>query len=205
MNKARWLASFIGMTAVLLLAEGAFAAYSIAVVSGIEVDPRGPFPTAQDVTWAKSFLPAMYVEAAEGFVFGIIAIVGALALATGRRWASRVLLWTSAGLTIVAAIAIGMTPSHWNIQAVFVALCGLLWLALRRPGNGETPALLQRGPPGASEAAYPIAAIILSARWPRTLDGTAKHRAQAYGVGSGTRYGLWSTSTRIRVGGRTDR
>jgi hypothetical protein len=132
MKNRRWLASFTAIVGVLLLGEGIFAVSAIDATRRIEAVPNSPFSTAEDVAWAKSFLPAMYVVAVEGLVFGAVAVVSAVALLTHRVWAPRTVLMASVLLAVVALVSIVMAPHQWDTQAVFILLCALLWWEARK-------------------------------------------------------------------------
>jgi predicted MFS family arabinose efflux permease len=69
----------------------------------------------------------MYVVAAEGLLFGVIAIVGAIAVLAEKRWARRLLLVASILLTLTAVVVIVMAPQKWDTQGIFIAWCLLLW------------------------------------------------------------------------------
>lgn len=132
MKNRRWLAAFTAMVAILLLGQGIFAVSAIEATRNIEVIPNSPFSSADEVAWAKSLLPAMYVVAVEGFVFGVVAVIGAIALFTQQAWASRTVLVASVLLAIVALASIIMAPHQWDTQGVFILLCALLWWEARK-------------------------------------------------------------------------
>lgn len=127
MKDQRWLAASTGVVAIFLLIEGGWTAWTIDAVHHLEVIPGTPFSTAEEVAWAKSHLRAMYVVAIEGFLFGVIAVVGAVGLLTGKLWARRMLLVASVLLTLTAAVVIAMAPQKWDMQGLFVLFCVLLW------------------------------------------------------------------------------
>jgi hypothetical protein len=132
MKNHRWLAAFTAVVAIFLLIEGGWTAWTIDAVHRLEVIPGTPFATADDVAWAKSYLPAMYVVATEGLLFGAIALVGAVGLLTEKLWARRMLLVASILLALTAAIAIGMAPKQWDTQGIFILFCVLLWWESRK-------------------------------------------------------------------------
>jgi disulfide bond formation protein DsbB len=72
----------------------------------------------------------MYVVAAEGFFFGVIAIVGAIAVLAKKRWAHPLLLVASILLVLTAAVAIVAAPHKWDTQSIFIAWCLLFWWTL---------------------------------------------------------------------------
>lgn len=127
MKNHRWLAGFTAVVAIFLLIEGGWTVWTIDAVHQLEVTPGTPFATAEDVAWARSHLPAMYVVAIEGLLFGAIAVVGAFGLLTQRIWAGRLLLVASVLLTLTAAVAIAMAPQKWDTQGIFILFCVLLW------------------------------------------------------------------------------
>jgi hypothetical protein len=132
MKNRRWLAAFTAMVAILLLGQGIFTVSAIDATRNIEVVPNSPFSSADDVASAKSFLPAMYVVAVEGLVFGVVAIICAIALFTQRAWAPRTVLVASVLLAVVALVSIIMAPHQWDTQGVFMLLCALLWWEARK-------------------------------------------------------------------------
>ena len=127
MTNRRWLAVFTGILAVSLLIEGVWTTWAIEAVRPLEPAPNTAFANAQDVAWAQSYLPAMYVVAAEGFLFGAIAIVGTVAVLANKRWANSLLYVSSVLLMITAMVAIFMAPHKWDTQSIFIAWCLLIW------------------------------------------------------------------------------
>jgi hypothetical protein len=127
MINRRWLAAFTMVLAIFLLIEGGWTAQAIDAVRQLEPTPNTMFATAQDVAWAKSHLPGLYVVAAEGFLFGVIAIVGAIAVLAKKRWAHPLLLVASILLTLTASVAIVTAPQKWDTQSIFIAWCLLFW------------------------------------------------------------------------------
>jgi uncharacterized membrane protein len=132
MKNHQGLATFTAVVAIFLLIEGGWAVWTIDAVRQLEVVPGTPFATADDVAWAKSYLPAMYVVATEGLLFGAIAIIGTVGLLMKKPWAHRMLLLASILLALTAAIAIGMAPRKWETQGVFIVFCALLWWQSRK-------------------------------------------------------------------------
>jgi hypothetical protein len=59
MKNHQGLATFTAVVAIFLLIEGGWAVWTIDAVRQLEVVPGTPFATADDVAWAKSYLPAM--------------------------------------------------------------------------------------------------------------------------------------------------
>jgi hypothetical protein len=123
----RWLAAFTTIVAIFLLIEGGWTAWTIDAVNKLEAVPGTAFATAEAVAWAKSYLPAMYVVAIQGLLFGAIAVIGAIGLLAGRVWAHRMLLVASVLLALTAAVVVGMPPHKWDTQVIFVSFCVLLW------------------------------------------------------------------------------
>ena len=135
MKGERWLAAFIAMTGLLLVGNGCFTVGVIDFTRTMQVGPNGSWPTAEFVAIAQSTLPSQYLIAAEGILFGAIAMVSAVGFLTRQPWAWRIVLPASALLAIVAAIAIAMTPREWDTQGVFIVMCSLLWWQARRRGH----------------------------------------------------------------------
>ncbi len=129
MKNRKSFAASTGFVAILLLIEGVWMAWTIDSVHHLEVIPGTPFATPEDVALAKRYLPAMYVVAIEGILFGIVAAVGAVGLLAGRLWALRMLLVGSVLLVLSAVVAIVMAPQQWDMQAIFISFCVLLWWA----------------------------------------------------------------------------
>jgi len=132
MKNQRWLAIFTAIVGVLLLGEGWFSVEGIRGLRELEVTPGTPFATAEDVAWAKSYLPAMYVVASEGLMLGVVAAIGAAGLFAGRRWARKLVLLASVVLVLLAVVAVVLAPRQWDTQAVFVGLCAILWWEARK-------------------------------------------------------------------------
>jgi hypothetical protein len=132
MRNRRWLAAFIAMVAILLLGEGIFTVLVIDATRSIEAVPNSSLSSAEDIARAKSFLPAMYVVALEGLVFGVVGAIGAIALFTRRPWAPRTVLVASVLLSLVALVSIIMAPHQWDTQGVFILMCVLLWWEARK-------------------------------------------------------------------------
>jgi len=128
----RWLVVFTAAIAIFLFAEGGSAAYVATVIPTLEVTPDTAFATAEDIAKARDLLPAVYLVAVEGFLFGVISVACAIGLVMRKPWAHRALLVTSIFLAITAAIAIGMAPQRWDKQAVFVLSSALLWWDARK-------------------------------------------------------------------------
>ena len=132
MKNQRWLAAFSGIVAIFLLIEGGWTLWIIDALHRLEPIAGTPFASAEEVASAKSYLPAMYLVAIEGLLFGAIALVGAVALLTGKPWARRMLFVASFFLALTVAVAVGMAPHTWHTQGVFLAFCVLLWLESRK-------------------------------------------------------------------------
>jgi hypothetical protein len=116
MKNRRWLVAFIAMVAVLLLGEGIFNVLVIDATRDIEIVPNSPFSSAEDVAWAKSFLPAMYVIATEGLLFGVVGAISAVALFMRRPWAPRMVLVASVLLAVFALVSITASDSPRGSQ-----------------------------------------------------------------------------------------
>lgn len=125
--KNRGLAAFTIIVAIFLLIEGGWTIWTIGAVEKLEPVPGTAFATAEAVTWAKDHLPAMYVTAIQGLLFGVIALMGAFGLLAGRLWPYRMLLVASVLLVLTAAVVIGMEPRKWDTQVIFVLFCALFW------------------------------------------------------------------------------
>ena len=127
MKNVRWLAAFTAIVAVFLFINGGFAIMTIDAIRTLEPDASTPFATPQDIAWAKSLLPSLYLFAVEGIVFGSTALITAAGLLKHQSWAHRALLFSSVALAIVAVVGIVMAPQTWDIQGVFILFCVLLW------------------------------------------------------------------------------
>lgn len=125
--KNRGLAAFTTIVAIFLLIEGGWATWTIDAVEKLEPGPGTAFATVEAVAWAKGHLPAMYVMAIQGLLFGVIAVIGAIGLLAGRVWARRMLLVASVLLVLTASVVVGMAPRKWDTQVIFVLFCALLW------------------------------------------------------------------------------
>ena len=132
MNSRHWLAVATGIVAIFLLLSGGIAAWTIGAVHQLEVIPGLPFTTAEDVAWAKSYLPVLYFLAAEGLLFGAAAVVAAWGVIGAKPWVRATLFVTSVLLAFTAVVAIFVAPRQWDTQAVFIGFCVLLWWEARR-------------------------------------------------------------------------
>lgn len=123
------LAAGTTMVAIFLLIEGAWTAWVIDGLRQIdaEIVPGARLATAEDLAWVKTYLPAMYLVAAEGLLFGTIAVVGAVGLLLRKPWAHRMLVVASVLLTLTAIVAIVMAPHRWDMQVIFILFCVILW------------------------------------------------------------------------------
>lgn len=141
MNNRHWLALSAGMVAILLLVYGGIAAWTIAAVQQVEAVPGTPFATAEDVAWAKSYLPELYFLATEGLLFGVIGVVAALGLVWEAPWARSTLLFASVLLALIAVVAVFVAPRQWDMQMMFVLFCVLLWWWRKKEKRSEPTAL----------------------------------------------------------------
>jgi len=121
------LAAFTTVVALFLLIEGGWTALTIDAVRQLTVTPAVPL-SAEDVALMKNYLPAMYLVAVEGFLFGSIAVAGVVGLLLGKAWVRQMLVVASVLLALTAIVAIGMVPpTQWDTQVVLISFCGLWW------------------------------------------------------------------------------
>jgi hypothetical protein len=142
MKSTRWLALAVAVVGIFLLAEGAMAVWSLDATDSIAASPIGPYSTPEDIAWARSLRPLLFLVSGEGLVFGFIAILCAVGLVLRRNWPPRVLLPSSVILALCAAAAIAIAPHTWDMQGLFILFCALYWWELRNaPHKGKASAL----------------------------------------------------------------
>ena len=115
------------MIGLLLLGNGCFTVLVIDATRSMSVGPNGTWPTAEFVSIARTTLPSQYFIASQGLGFGVFAIISAVGLFKGRPWASRIALPASGLLVLTAVVAMFITPWDWDVQAVYVLMCLLMW------------------------------------------------------------------------------
>jgi hypothetical protein len=140
MNR-RWLAIFVALVGLLLLANGAMVAYAIPPRSALVVDQFNPYGTEEHIARLKSILPYMYLVAAQGIGLGISALLLAAAFVVGWEKALTTLLLGSGLLAVSAITAIIMVPGSWDIQLIWVLLCGALWWETMRARSRNESAI----------------------------------------------------------------
>ena len=122
------------MAGLLLLGEGAFYFEVADGLRTVEPAANGAWPDAEFVAAARDAMPAAYLVSGEGLVFGLVALVGAIGIFTRKRWGSRLVLVASVPLALVAIAASFLMPREWDMQAVFLGLCVVLWWGTRKRG-----------------------------------------------------------------------
>jgi hypothetical protein len=141
MKGQRWLATFTAIVGIFLLLEGGFTAWVIDAVHALQPEPNMPYSSAEEVAWAKSHFPVMYIVAIEGIGFGLAAFATAVAVLLKKPWARRVLLIGSLGLATTAGVAIVMAAPDCVPQALFILFCVSLWIEARKWKNDVASAL----------------------------------------------------------------
>jgi hypothetical protein len=127
MKNQRWLAILVAIVGVLLLREGWAAVNGIYALRTLLDMPGSPFKTADDIARAEGYFPGMYLVAVEGLVIGAIAAAIAVGLLMQRLWAQKALVPVSVVLGVYAVAAVVLGPAEWHMQALFAALCAILW------------------------------------------------------------------------------
>lgn len=139
--KAPWLAGLTALTGLLLIANGAFAIWSIEPVRALLAEPSSPYATPEDHARAAALLPFLYLVSAEGVGFGGLALVAAAGALVRKAWALPAILFGGIALAVVALLSIALVPTSWDTQLVFVILPALYWWEFRRRRNATASAL----------------------------------------------------------------
>jgi hypothetical protein len=121
------MAAGTAIAGIFLLIEGAMAIWALQATSLLAANPGEAAAVTIDGVGTKRLQLLLYWVAAEGLVFGPVALISALGLHRGRAWAHRVLLPASVFLALVAGGAIAIAPQTWDIQGVFILVCALYW------------------------------------------------------------------------------
>ena len=141
MTKERWIAIFTLVAGAMLLALGQL--FMSALFNAQDAQPCGigPYCSAEDVAYVKSFLPWLYLVSLEGLVLGSVAVVGAIALLAKRRWGLAVLRVGSVALIGCSIAATVMAPQSWDYQGIFLLFGAAFLWSVRKHHEAAVSAL----------------------------------------------------------------
>lgn len=137
----RWLAAFTAFVGLLLIGHGVLAAWGISTARELPSEVVGDAQTKEQVDFALSLLPYLYLLTVQGIGLGVAGLACAFALIARRPWAIPALIGASGCLAVLALVAMVMVPQSWDTQVTYVALPALLWWQLLRNKGNHASAL----------------------------------------------------------------